>query len=122
MYSSASRREHSPRSDINLDTRIFSFLLAGGPDTEEPTGLTGAMVAAAAGGVLALAGVDLRGCARRARVEGLASGRLRMTAGLRKILRAPVKRRQPVRAARKAESRRAGSNQLQSEYRCAEAV
>src|SRR6476646_5353807 len=112
MYSSASRREHSPRSDMSLETRIFPLSLTAGPGTEKLTGLIGAMVGAAEAEVVALADADLRGCARCARVEGLASGRLRMPAGLRNILRAPVKRRQPVRAARKAESRRAGSNQL----------
>src|SRR3954453_2163278 len=90
IYSSASRREHSPRSDMSLDTLTFSFWLVAGAGTEKLKGSFDPMVGTAAAEVVALADVDLRGCARRARVEGLASGRLRMPAGLRKILRVPV--------------------------------
>src|SRR3954463_2133595 len=121
MYSSASRREHSPRSDMSLDTRTFSLALfeSRASGTIISIGVVIALVAAEA---VPLADVDMRGRARRARVEGLASGRLRTPAGLRNMLRPPVKRRQPVHAARMARFRRAGSNRLRSAYRCAAVV
>src|SRR3954470_14257873 len=122
MYSSASRREHSPRSDMSLDTRIFSLTLSEWPGASCAIVGVGVVIALVAAGAVPLADVDMRGRARRARVEGLASGRLRTPAGLRNMLRPPVKRRQPVHAARMARFRRAGSNRLRSAYRCAAVV
>src|SRR3954468_14872265 len=122
MYSSASRREHSPRSDMSLDTRIFSLTLSEWPGELRAIVGVGVVIALVAAEAVPLADVDMRGRARRARVEGLASGRLRTPAGLRNMLRPPVKRPQPVRAARRAKCRRAGSNRLRSAYRCAKGV
>src|SRR5579859_5170932 len=91
MYSSASRREHRPRSDMSFDTRIFSTAPATRWSTAGAAG--GAAVEASGIAITAVFGIDedpvrFEGAdarerwARFARVDGAVSGRLREPAGL----------------------------------------